>query len=139
MDVFELRIGNYVNVPKDGQCPFRIDLFDYVANGIGKFGMIYDKSVHPLTWYLQDLKPIPLTKEWLFKFGFGQSEDHEVGHNTSNIVDFYYDYHFKRFRVETQEGEEIRLPNIQYIHQLQNLYFALTGTELVLKSAGEKI
>lgn len=29
--------------------------------------------------------------------------------------------------------------NIQFVHELQNLYFALTKTELVLQERGEKV
>ena len=112
----ELRIGNYVSTP---------------INGVTQLKWIQETK----DW----CEPIQLTKEWLLKFGFGQSEDHEVGHNTSGIVDFYYDYHFKRFRLVTKEGEEITLPHIQYVYQIQNLYFALTGNELVLQSAGAKV
>jgi hypothetical protein len=125
MEAQELRLGNYVNCPKDGQNPFRIDLFDYVSNGIGKFGMIYDKNTHPLTWYLQDLKPIPLTEDWLLKFGWKHKKDFYLEINgftimfesTGNILSCFL------------EGIGI---DILYIHQLQNLYFALTNEELII-------
>jgi len=133
MKANELRIGNYINVPETKQCPFRIDLFDYVTNGIGKFGQIISKDIHPLTWYLQDLSPIPLTEEWLLKFGF--------------YFDLKTDYdgYWKKYK----EGFEIRIYKfedyfeygwqlghdpikIKYVHQLQNLYFSLTGEELTI-------
>jgi hypothetical protein len=143
MTAQELRIGNYVNCPKDGQNPFRIDLFDYLSNGIGKLGMIYDKSTHPLTWYLQNLKPIPLTEEWLLKLGLIK---------TIKKKDTYYVKRGQCFCFENSElaksfykqsplylylPEERIILNasypILYVHQLQNLYFALTGQELTIK------
>jgi hypothetical protein len=71
---------------------------------------------------LDEIEPIPLTEEWLNKFtynfkGLGFS-DLTVGYGmTSGIVHFYIGNYAKR---------------IDYIHQLQNLYFALTQNELTV-------
>jgi len=69
---------------------------------------------------LTEIKPIPLTEEWLIKLGAKKDK----------IDNTYY-----------LSQLEIMLPNffryktsiisrIDYVHQLQNLYFALTGEEL---------
>ena len=63
----ELRLGNWVKTPN--QPFFRIDLFEYVSKGIGKFGQITDPKLHPLTWYLQDLEGIELSEDILLKAG----------------------------------------------------------------------
>lgn len=74
-------------------------------------------------------KPIPLTEEWLIKFGF------DVEINVDNG-----DWYFKQSKVDVSFGL-IKDDNgswelytgsrkIKYVHQLQNLYFALTGEEL---------
>ena len=64
--------------------------------------------------------PIPLTEEWLVKFGFefknGYGYKFKFGYISKS--DFYWMYH----------GICIKL---QYVHQLQNLYFSLTGKELI--------
>ncbi len=67
------------------------------------------------------LEPIPLTEEWLVKFGFEGWDKGDYTMNLSN-ANFY------------------KLPiwqplakNIKHVHQLQNLYFALTGEELTIK------
>jgi hypothetical protein len=144
MKANELRIGNYVNCPKDGQNPFRIDLLDFVSCGIGKFGMIYDKSVHPLTWYLQDLQPIPLTEEWLLKFGFGKEKVNDLYDNAFIKYDVlssdlylrpsYMGGYYWGFNVPGKLDNELYdAKNIKYVHQLQNLYFALTENELEIK------
>jgi hypothetical protein len=76
-------------------------------------------------------RPIPLTKEWLLKFGFEKQID-----------DYYYFYgYYASFDADLpmwfgQEGccqKETIKENIKYVHQLQNLYFALTGDELIIK------
>lgn len=71
MKASELRIGNIVNVPREDQSPFRIDFFEYLYDNdckVAKRSFIGETEVHPLTWYFIDLKPIPLTEEWLLKW-----------------------------------------------------------------------
>ena len=129
IDARELRIGNYVNVPILKQCPFRIDSIEHLhpRDNFGKFGMYYDEfpNGHPLTWYLKDLTPIPLTEEWLVRFGF------------EKINTTWYAYKGGNFRLNISFDVEwannwmgIRL---KHVNSLQNLYFALTGKELELK------
>ncbi len=81
---------------------------------------------------------IPLTEEWLLKFGFTvgresdldlpplkfyRKEEHYNGKTAHLFVsDYGDDSHY-----------DIPLPHIKYIHQLQNLYYSLTGEELTLK------
>jgi hypothetical protein len=78
--------------------------------------------------------PILLTEDWLLKFGFklvfaGQGDGfiYECGQlcNAMNI----YSRNRNVFLYSTFNSCEI---NIKYVHQLQNLYFALTGEELSL-------
>jgi hypothetical protein len=79
---------------------------------------------------LSHIKPIPLTEEWLLKFGFERQEN-----NWKTM-----DLHFATISWERLAGtalsfekESIYLPNIKHVHQLQNLYFALTREELTIK------
>jgi hypothetical protein len=81
-------------------------------------------------------EPIPLTEKWLKKLGFGKSDEHEMGNNLNDNFGFYYDYHFKRFRLECSDDDGLNYADmdlkINYVHQLQNLYFYLTGDELTI-------
>jgi len=106
MEAKELRIGNWIysNTDKD---IYRVDLIESWRN------------------YLS-ISAIPLTEEWLLRVGFEKTESgnysneegsFELIHN--NVIGF-------RFAVEGQYA----YPEIKYVHQLQNLYFALTGLEL---------
>jgi hypothetical protein len=79
------------------------------------------------------LKPIPLTPEILEKAGF--VKDNEF------LNDTYFTQYLvqlnDRFGISNyQDGWYCRdiMPNleIEYLHQLQNLYFALTGEELTI-------
>jgi hypothetical protein len=83
-------------------------------------------------------KPIPLTEEWLLKFGF-EGKISEV----SNCGNFYLRYNAEYGRhgmaIWHQKGawcfsHTNQFTMLRYVHQLQNLYFALTGEELQIKS-----
>lgn len=80
-------------------------------------------------------KPIPLTADWLAKFRFKpyhKSKPHLVFRNT---ISFYLGG--DSIMCEVQMGSHCEdsesLTHIKYVHQLQNLFFALTGEELTIK------
>lgn len=68
------------------------------------------------------LKPIPLTEEWLVKFGY-------TGYGTLGEMNFFISEN-GTYRVRWF-GNIVHL-SLKYVHQLQNLYFALTGEELTV-------
>ena len=75
--------------------------------------------------------PIPLTEEWLLKFGFKQDETYVSEQNP------YLDYIKDEVRISMPyfsfEYGDGAFMELKHVHQLQNLYFALTGTELIQK------
>jgi len=78
--------------------------------------------------YSFEFIPIPLTEDWLLKFGF-EKRDGEIPEN----IDFV----FKGFWIEQQSDVDDFIclntepfVSVEYVHQLQNLYYALTGEEL---------
>jgi len=82
-----------------------------------------------------DYRPIPLTPEWLERFGFGKCEDHVMSIKCTDEIFIEYDYHFNRCFIVFDTSDDYNckcIQHIQYVHQLMNLYFALTGTELTL-------
>jgi hypothetical protein len=83
------------------------------------------------TWetFAHEYEPIPLTEEWLLKFGFEEfGLSIRVDVNRGDELCFYTQE--KRLRYQTKGSGFTRDYNILYVHQLQNLYFALTGQEL---------
>ncbi|WP_131828098.1 hypothetical protein [Elizabethkingia anophelis] len=72
--------------------------------------------------------PIHLTEEWLVKLGFEKSD------SLSNCTKTTNGYKFDFAGGEVLYLDSVRLKHIKYVHQLQNLYFALTGEELTIKS-----
>jgi len=130
MDARELRIGNYIqyfgNVAQVEGIVNESNGFGLQLNG-GDFASINSNS----------LEPIPLTEEWLVKFGFFAENIHsnlilnkiEIASairvvSTNERGSFYLDG-------EIHDFMKIR---IDYVHTLQNLYFALTGEELTFKT-----
>jgi hypothetical protein len=73
--------------------------------------------------------PIPLTPEWLKRFGFELQP-------RKNHYEEYWKYGILTLHIYSAQATPVGVINstkFKYVHQLQNLYFALTGTELPLK------
>lgn len=83
---------------------------------------------------LSAFNPIPLTEDWLVKFGFEKSKARIIGNRyTFGINPRTEDYIIIINQVDTTKQEffyQNSFFDIKYVHQLQNLYYALTGTEL---------
>lgn len=124
MKVNELRIGSIV------------------ADDLGTARVVESIEFDPLNleytiWFcdnnqscLDALQAIPLTKQWLLKFGFEVDGDNSYWlRKKDRFTDLGYSYNIKNNIFEFNECELI---DFKYVHQLQNLYFALTGEELEL-------
>ena len=80
-------------------------------------------------------KPIPLTEEWLIRFGFSKSKLSLYTILMGNTI-FSISPPFKLGEWQCDYVwlyDEYRFTKIKYVHQLQNLYFALIGEELTIK------
>jgi hypothetical protein len=106
MKATELRIGNYV--------------YGYSGDNV---------TAVTSAWFLfktaERANPIPLNEEWLVKFGFDPGKPIKA----LNILS---SYNLGNFGCKLSYSGAVG-PNIQHVHQLQNLYFALTGEELTIK------
>ena len=122
MDARELRIGNFVNQTKEW------------GESIEPKVIQWDDS----TWYrigdclafFEDYEPIRLTEEWILKFGFDGRKDFKwksiVGIQLSD----------GKYYLSLKDLSNVlfhSVVQIKFVHQLQNLYFALTGDELTIK------
>lgn len=109
MKVEELRIGNYVKSKRHD-----LDVVTQVgkSNVWGKF----NEDILPM--------PIPITEDWLIKFGF-ESDGIEWWDGIICLGIFKDGiYYLPTESLDYRVGQEIK-----YVHQLQNLYFALTGSD----------
>lgn len=130
----DFRIGNYYNFEDTtGLILEQVEYIDTHCVDVNPFDLI---------------KPIKITNDWLLDFGFEKIDyykfrlifqgsyielknvDESEGEpytKDGNITDWVCFY-----GLEDDESTTLCYPN--YIHELQNLYFALTGEELELKS-----
>jgi hypothetical protein len=109
----EVRIGNLVEFEN------RIFEIDVIANEFPTLNTS-EFGIGVVDW--NNIKPIPLTEEWLVKF-----EWQLIGKITYFINSYFS---IDKFGHVYYSNDYTGL-NIDYVHQLQNLYFALTGTELI--------
>lgn len=117
-----------------------------IGNFVSKDGAIYEADFITIRMS-ENYEPIPLTEEWLCKFGFEKIPDPERNYRNIPIKSWLYvknDFVFNSF---IGMGDQIKHWFIfrhrdpasynntvmLYVHQLQNLYFALTGEELTIK------
>jgi len=118
-----LRINNYYelkgSVLGGGVCQLK-NLNDFVHIG--------DLIEHKL------VNPIPLTEEWLLKLGF--KKDNKLNY----VFNLDFNEGYEKITVELYKGGDndfyfrgnILLDELKYVHQLQNLHFALTQRELTV-------
>ena len=120
MKANELRIGNYYQNGSEVICLKSLDIYENV---------IYE----PI-----GLEPIPLTIEWLIMMGFDKKVKgefcYEYYHNENEPNRFNCRFSFSpagQFLFEYLIGVDT-WPNIpvEYVHQLQNLFFAIGKKEL---------
>jgi len=107
----ELRLGNKV-LRKNSNDEWR----ETTVN-LTYMGLIYE--------FPEDYKPIPLTKDWLLNFGFNISIRQRWEHPNINFSSFYI------FGVGSFYMPYIT-PQVKYVHQLQNIFYYITQTELSL-------
>jgi hypothetical protein len=103
-------------------------------------------------WYMSDLNDIsgiPITDEWLIMFGFefdenkgfkysdDDGEPQEVEDRPYWFVQYKSDDFTMRFIWYPDDRKANSCP-CNFVHQIQNAYFALTGEELLLKTEAPK-
>ena len=114
----ELRLGNLVT-DYDGVV--------LTILSIEEFGSEYDSTESNGIIGYGLMNPIPLTGEWLEKFDIHK--------------DYIFDNEYKRdidgYLLYIEDIASCNVVNwdkpIKYVHEAQNLYFALTGNELEIK------
>lgn len=79
---------------------------------------------------LIDFEPIPLTPEILEKAGFKLSSEYGLPSYFHALLSFDIDFREDGIFVVLHHDIWHELVKIEYVHQLQNLFYVLTGTEL---------
>lgn len=110
MEIKDLRIGNYVYLLGSVTSITRSD-FSETEYGIA----------------LDNAKPIPISHDWLVRFGLEKFSNDSVKRKAV----FYY---IKDFWVGEMRNEILCYDfvgcEIMYVHQFQNLYFSIMGKEI---------
>ena len=80
-------------------------------------------------------QPILLTEEWLLRFGFERTYNSQFRLKYDLPCDFI-GFDISKTEEKSMEGFRYfgHYIKIKYVHQLQNLYFALTGQELIINN-----
>lgn len=127
-----LRIGNLVKMPFLGDVNLTVfglavkdDMSLFIQAKSGSDSNFFEKPDKYL--------PIPITEQWLLRLGF-------IIHQSPPVKAFRKGLHFgffddDCFYFQLGKGMDIE---IKHIHQLQNLYFALTGKELILNETNKE-
>lgn len=117
----DLRIGNLLFKPYSDEA---------VIVDIAILTVINNKAAN-----IDNYRPIPLTEEWLLNFGF-ESDTYANFNITIDSEIFltasFYDYECTKFKFLT--ASDLITP-VKFVHQLQNLYVALIGEELIAQSS----
>ncbi|WP_407533773.1 hypothetical protein [Elizabethkingia miricola] len=117
MNKAELRLGNYLHDRNGNLCK----VIELREDGI--YAPVIGKAITGLP-----NKPIELTEEWLIKFGFKLESDAEGEYYENKGVGILIlrsdDIHFFFGNPNNKD---------KYVHELQNLFYALTGEELKLQ------
>lgn len=145
MKAEELRIGNFIgmNLKEFPENWFRVLEPATHSMKVTDNWNRYDMKGREVDFYDADLmEGIPLTPEWLERLGFKKQK---------NNLDFTkaateHCVYFLRWSEAYKEVHAVSVCHpvidssstsfawhLKYVHQLQNLYFALTGQELTLK------
>ena len=128
MKANELRLGNYVNgIYDEGE--FVAEVLTVDSEGC----LLDANGIYELT-SLKGIQPIPLTEEWLIKIDGIEKAPYD-----DDIKDYYLIKRCGFFDIIYEDDDNIyidfgdTLKKVKYLHQLQNLYFALTDEELTIK------
>lgn len=120
MEQNNLRIGNYISYRDEFVCK--------VASLGYTFATENELNIQVGSDSIKEYNPIPLTEKWALRFGFEKKS--RVSYSIKGIKLLF-----------DEASGTINLyilnwpiaDNLKYVHQLQNLYFALTGEELEIK------
>lgn len=122
MKAKNLRIGNYVENYKEVTTIQSVNQWCYVMNAVDEVPV-------------EELKPITITEKWLIDFGF--KPNHPIASRELNYFlkeqNITMINHYENgwlFKCDWWKVGKM----VHFVHELQNLFFALTGEELELKT-----
>ena len=142
MKATELRIGNLVSFYKSDVKEIMTDKITEICEYDGKYFAIIPKYSKKTGINIdKGIMGIFLTKEWLKKLGFEKENKYWCKKEWEILWSIHVSIkggvELQLVRDDDFESNGTEIINLQrgckYVHQLQNLYFALTGEELITK------
>jgi hypothetical protein len=119
----ELRLGNYFCVSHRFMELKKLTNFSRITQ-ITSLSNDFKSWEPSYGFYHEGIFPIPISEEWFEKFGIKYYE----------FLDSWSTSDGKMTLIKNDNGfyklENYPCQDLKYVHQLQNLYFALTGKEL---------
>jgi hypothetical protein len=144
----ELRVGNLVETPR-GIYPVGIISYSGIHVQTTKLHptmLPFPNSTGFGMYHVEHLNPVPISPEWLEKFGYSkEGYNYRESHFVDGRITFnsFFGTKPNEFWIKPTSTDGRTMSNdhlyakIQYVHQLQNLIFALTGEELTIKKPEE--
>jgi len=128
MKATELRIGNLIQLNKKWfeKNPGLSKTEKIISVDSIGFDYLLPENYKINGYNIGNLEPITLTEEWLLRFGFERNDNYKIKEFVRGDMIIYT---YNKVNKEVYYGICVEV-KIKYIHQLQNLYFALTGREL---------
>jgi len=112
MKVSEVRIGNLVHAFRT---IWQIDCTDFRSEDL-----------------IATYEPIPLTEEWLLKFGLTKY-DNEYHFNNFSGLHFIFKSQWYLYRNDMNSNKCLVAYGFEYVHNAQNLIHSITGEELTIE------
>ena len=125
MKANEVRIGNYIRY-----CDNNYQVEQIIKRN-GKYALIFENLYHGV--WIDEVEKIELTEDILLKYGFELIYDGYYTTKLYLIQDTRFDFLINKQNFELSELVyigDIYYPNVRYLHELQNLYYAITKEEL---------
>lgn len=91
-----------------------------------------NKNLRHYCLNIDEIEPIPLTEEWLLKFGFTKKENKQYWYKDDSMLRFaLLDGCLHCSIGDDKNG--VLYNRLYSVHQLQNLFYAVNNTELTIK------
>jgi hypothetical protein len=119
MKATELRIGNFYQCV--GECGLYYKQVEAIKHN--QFGFLSDFD----NTNFENARAITITEQWLLKFGFYKNIDTQFFEKNGYQIDLSV---IKCLFYFPSNGDWYK--EIEYVHQLQNLWFSLTEEELII-------
>ena len=145
MKTSELRLGNYVGLDLDGEylsdngdiknAAYEVNDQYFIVDDISENELyLIDQSNECFEWEANQISPLLITENWLLRFGFSMRDAFTGYKLVTEKYKLYYDNGELTF-ADFDMGRALKFKGCKYIHQLQNLFFAMVDSELQLLKA----